>query len=85
VIDLGTWLRIRIGAILNYGVESIAYWHTHVRQKARKIVGFPSFLRGEDSRDRTDDLLNAIQTLSQLSYAPISIFTFDAISSSALH
>lgn len=28
---------------------------------------------GGDDRDRTDDLLNAIQTLSQLSYAPIAI------------
>ena len=26
---------------------------------------------GGDKRDRTDDLLNAIQALSQLSYAPI--------------
>ena len=26
--------------------------------------------RGGDGRDRTDDLLNAIQALSQLSYAP---------------
>ena len=29
-----------------------------------------SFLFGGDGRDRTDDLLNAIQALSQLSYAP---------------
>ncbi len=28
---------------------------------------------GGDGRDRTDDLLNAIQALSQLSYAPISL------------
>ena len=27
---------------------------------------------GGDNRDRTDDLLNAIQALSQLSYIPVS-------------
>ena len=31
---------------------------------------------GGDDRDRTDDLLNAIQTRSQLRYAPISNFTY---------
>ena len=30
---------------------------------------------GGDGRDRTDDLLNAIQALSQLSYAPIKEHT----------
>ena len=34
-------------------------------QKPPKIGGFPLF--GGDYRDRTDDLLNAIQALSQLS------------------
>ena len=29
------------------------------------------FVVGGDGRDRTDDLLNAIQALSQLSYAPV--------------
>ena len=29
------------------------------------------FIFGGDGRDRTDDLLNAIQALSQLSYAPV--------------
>ena len=28
-------------------------------------------MRGGDKRDRTADLLNAIQTLSQLSYTPM--------------
>ena len=36
--------------------------------------GFSSLRRGGDSRVRTDDLLNAIQALSQLSYTPISDF-----------
>ena len=38
-------------------------------QKPPKIGGFPLF--GGDYRDRTDDLLNAIQALSQaIRYAP---------------
>lgn len=32
---------------------------------------FPVLFSGGDDRDRTDDLLNAIQALSQLSYAPV--------------
>ena len=32
----------------------------------------PRFLSGGDKRDRTADLLNAIQALSQLSYTPTS-------------
>ena len=35
-------------------------------KKARLSTGF-----GGDKRDRTADLLNAIQTLSQLSYTPM--------------
>ena len=34
-------------------------------------TGFQDFFPGGDDRDRTDDLLNAIQALSQLSYAPV--------------
>ena len=34
---------------------------------------FNKHLNGGDKRDRTADLLNAIQALSQLSYAPITI------------
>jgi hypothetical protein len=55
----------------------------HIRQKARKTIDFPSFLHGGDKRDRTADLLNAIQTLSQLSYTPTFYhihFLFGAIS-----
>ena len=41
-----------------------------------KVAKTPDFLRnqafyGGDKRDRTADLLNAIQALSQLSYTPI--------------
>ena len=38
--------------------------------KDLKPIGFRSF--GGDKRDRTADLLNAIQALSQLSYTPRS-------------
>ena len=36
--------------------------------KAEELLNF----NGGADRDRTDDLLNAIQTLSQLSYSPKS-------------
>ena len=39
------------------------------KEKALKTNGFQGF--GGDKRDRTADLLNAIQALSQLSYTPI--------------
>ena len=45
--------------------------------KSFEIRRFRSFLGG-DKRDRTADLLNAIQALSQLSYTPI----FDLLSDS---
>ena len=37
---------------------------------SRRIVGY---FGGGDDRDRTDYLLNAIQALSQVSYAPTSV------------
>ena len=37
------------------------------KKDSRQAVSF----RGGDKRDRTADLLNAIQALSQLSYTPI--------------
>ena len=39
--------------------------------KKEQTVKRPSVLFGGDKRDRTADLLNAIQALSQLSYTPI--------------
>ena len=39
-------------------------------KKALKPFSFKAFLHGGDKRDRTADLLNAIQALSQLSYTP---------------
>lgn len=41
------------------------------KQKSPETVEFQGFLFGGDKRDRTADLLNAIQALSQLSYTPI--------------
>ncbi len=41
--------------------------------KAAKQAILQGFLFGGDKRDRTADLLNAIQALSQLSYTPIYI------------
>ena len=38
-------------------------------EKSLETIGFKAF--GGDKRDRTADLLNAIQALSQLSYTPI--------------
>ena len=38
-------------------------------------AGFSRFPSGGDKRDRTADLLNAIQALSQLSYTPMSVKT----------
>ena len=46
-----------------------------ILQKKRKnaeILEFQRFFCGGDKRDRTADLLNAIQALSQLSYTPDS-------------
>ena len=40
------------------------------KEKVLKTEVFRTF-RGGDKRDRTADLLNAIQALSQLSYTPI--------------
>ena len=51
------------------------------RKKPRKRSVFKAFRGslnepfGGDKRDRTADLLNAIQALSQLSYTPIFIFS----------
>ncbi len=39
------------------------------KEKVLKSLGFQDL--GGDKRDRTADLLNAIQALSQLSYTPI--------------
>ena len=38
---------------------------------------FKAFEFGGDNRDRTDDLLNAIQALSQLSYIPVLMWRYD--------
>ena len=55
----------------NSGQKSTAQNKSTAEQKkALKTNGFQGF-DGGDKRDRTADLLNAIQALSQLSYTPI--------------
>ena len=49
---------------------NINFLHLKTKKKYRKHVVFGTFYGG-DNRDRTGDLLNAIQALSQLSYTPI--------------
>ena len=39
--------------------------------KKKQTTGFCDLFHGGDDRDRTDYLLNAIQALSQVSYAPL--------------
>ena len=46
------------------------------KQKSTVISYDALFLSGGDKRDRTADLLNAIQALSQLSYTPIFNCTY---------
>ena len=42
----------------------------HKEKNLETHFKFQGFKFGGDNRDRTDDLLNAIQALSQLSYIP---------------
>ena len=42
----------------------------HYEKNLETHFKFQGFKFGGDNRDRTDDLLNAIQALSQLSYIP---------------
>ena len=43
----------------------------YISRLYRTILYYIELEFGGDNRDRTDDLLNAIQALSQLSYIPI--------------
>ena len=59
--------------------DQIETFHFHKTLQSKLEVFFAYFLfqkkvSGGDKRDRTADLLNAIQALSQLSYTPISNF-----------
>ena len=49
----------------------------HKKVKSPETVEFQGFSLGGDKRDRTADLLNAIQALSQLSYTPMLPETLD--------
>ena len=50
--------------------DKIELFLTENKEKVLKTEAFRT-VRGGDKRDRTADLLNAIQALSQLSYTPI--------------
>ena len=47
------------------------------KTKNPETIVVPGFFGGGDKRDRTADLLNAIQALSQLSYTPMLPETLD--------
>ena len=47
--------------------------------KRQEQLEIPEFFHGGAERDRTADLLNAIQALSQLSYSPIIHFLTPAM------
>ena len=50
-----------------------------IKQKILGNTRFPRICVGGDKRDRTADLLNAIQALSQLSYTPIFALCGDSL------
>lgn len=58
-------LFIKITGIKKHKKKT-AYYFANIPPKALFYLGF-----GGDEGDRTPDLLNAIQALSQLSYAPM--------------
>ena len=47
------------------------------KRKSLETLQFQDLFLGGDKRDRTADLLNAIQALSQRSYTPILTFDTD--------
>ena len=51
-------------------LENMCFLIVHKKIKSPETVEFQGFSLGGDKRDRTADLLNAIQALSQLSYTP---------------
>lgn len=44
--------------------------HVRAKEKRRRLVQTAALYLGGAGRDRTDDLLHAMQALSQLSYGP---------------
>ena len=58
--------------------EIIELFLAENKEKVLKTEVFRTF-RGGDKRDRTADLLNAIQALSQLSYTPIFALHNDSL------
>lgn len=60
----GFQLRLFLGPVLHFSSEG-------VNTKKDRLMRSYYALDGGPRRNRTDDLLNAIQALSQLSYGPI--------------
>lgn len=60
------------GKVLEVNYEPIEY-HKGKNKNGSGIMKIPVPFFGGDDRDRTDYLLNAIQALSQVSYAPKTI------------
>ena len=56
--------------VLEGVLENMYFIIVHKKIKSPETVEFQGFSFGGDKRDRTADLLNAIQALSQLSYTP---------------
>ena len=53
------------------GTWRVSFARDSMKYFLAKVLQSISFENGGDKRDRTADLLNAIQALSQLSYTPI--------------
>ena len=68
------WILLQLRSVISPGCC------TTTRRAFAEILQRPGFVGG-DKRDRTADLLNAIQALSQLSYTPVfvslSVYLFD--------
>jgi hypothetical protein len=60
----------RFTQVLEGVLEKMCFIIVHKKIKSPETVEFQGFSFGGDKRDRTADLLNAIQALSQLSYTP---------------
>jgi hypothetical protein len=60
----------RFTQVLEGVLENMCFLIVHKKIKSPETVKFQGFSFGGDKRDRTADLLNAIQALSQLSYTP---------------
>ena len=77
--DINPLLDVKCGRECGQPVSPYAAPGFHLKQKILGNTRLPRIHIGGDKRDRTADLLNAIQALSQLSYTPI----FDSLPQTA--